>query len=434
MSKKSKSSKKPFNGLWIFIGLVAISVVIGMSLYAQSIDELKKTDNQIDESKAELVPDEAEPKQATGSSEHERVDQGDAKRVKKGTYRTKAFLTTSGRASNAKWGVQGLCSFVLTYDITCDSEIMSEPEVTPGGEIKIQEKRTFQEFSTMVEVSKTDLRLDLFRTMPLDDIFNTLTASGRILLMIKNNPYTPMIGGGMVAVSEMTSAILKGVDGMGIRWLLGKIGIKNLPKSVEDVLNDFVAKKVKTIVKPSNLQGKTYLLTYYQPKNGPMRVDFKREDGTAMTESEMLVLRRANAFMHAKIIPDKNSREWKNDREWTFDASEMESVFDPYVDGSYRGEVTVKRLADDKKGNWVLSVQPCRIYIKSDEGRTTGELRIRNGKATADTDNVIVKNLVIEGIGRMKRLTKHHLLFQARFEGDCDYNGILITEEIKKDK
>ncbi len=431
MSNETKNSKKPFNGLWIALGLVAISVATAPSLYAQSKEALSNNDNQPSVPTVECAPEEDGPTQKVGSSEHERVDQGDAKRVKKGVYRTKAFLTTSGRASNAKWGLQGLCSFVLSYDITCDSEIMSEPEITPGGEIKIQEKRTFQVFSAMVEVSKTDLRLDLFKTMPLDDIFNTITLSGRILSMIKNNPYTPLIGEVMSITSQMTAEVLRGVDGMGVRWLLGKIGIKSLPPSVEDVLNDFVAKKVKTIVKPSNLQGKTYLLTYYQPKNGPMRVDFKREDGTAMTESEMLVLRRANAFMHAKIIPDKNSREWKEDKEWRFDASEMESVFDPYVDGSYRGEVTVKRLNNDAKGNWVLAVQPCRVAIKSDEGRTTGELRIRNGKATADADNVIVKNLVIEGTGTMKRLTKHHLLFKARFEGGCDYNGILITEELK---
>lgn len=449
-----KEEKKSFNGLWIVLALIIIPVCLYLS--ARSGHEQVFGDNNKDkESSAAQVdgngpviknvvnpnnkdlPQVAVAKTLAADDAlkqppkivRKRLESEATKRLTTSPQNIKTVLTTTGRAENANWGVRGMCAFVLTYFVDCDAEIISKDE-TPGGELKVVEKRTFNTVRQELQLSEADAALALYETLPLDQVFTAVKVVGGVLVAC-GEPTCAGIGETLAEVGGSVDLALKGIDGRNARGLLSTLGV-SLPNSVEEKINDFVNKKVKDIFKPSNLEGKSYLLTYYQDKESgaPLRVDFTYADGSEIkTQEEYLVLRRANAFMDSKFVPDKSCSPGDT---WTVDSSEFDCLLDPYVEGAYCGDVTVERLDNDKDGDWRLGVKPCNVSVISDKGKTTGEIRIEGGEAKVDAQNVFVKSMVVTGKGSMKNLTTHHLLFKARFEGDCGFRGTLSTQPIKR--
>lgn len=341
----------------------------------------------------------------------------------------KTVLVTTGRAENANWGVRGMCSFVLNYFVDCDAEVVSKKE-TAGGEIKVVEKRTFKIIRQDLQLSESDVELALFETLPLDKAYMAVKGVGELLLMC-GEPTCMGIGESMADGADVAIGALKAVDGKNVRGLFNTLGV-SLPDAAEKKINDFVIKRVNDIIKPSQLEGKSYLITYFQDKDSgaPLRVDFTYADGSEIkTEEERLVLRRANAFMDSKFVPDKSCSPGDT---WTVDSSEFDCLFDPYVEGAYCGDVTIERKDNDKDGDWIIGMQPCNVSVRSDNGRTTGELRIESGNAKVDAKNVFVKSIVITGKGSLTNLTPHHLLFKSRFEGDCSIRGTMVTKPINR--
>lgn len=438
------ATEKPFNFLWIVLGLAGLSIVLGVCLLLR----LKPDGNP----PVTLAGDGDEGVVLTGatnspvviakSSEKDNklkqvpriyrtpLDPEATKRLSTGPKKIKTILETKGRAENANWGVNGMCSFVLTYSIDCDAEIVSKTE-TPGGEIKVIEKRTFNAVRESLQLSEADVAFALYETLPLDQTFKVMQFAGGLMYEF-GTPTLKAIGEGLTEGSLVTDQVLKKIDGKNARALLKGVGI-DVPREVEDKVNEFVNKKVKDIFKLSDLDGKSYLITYYQKKDSgkPVRVDFMYADGRGIeTQEEFLVLRRANAFMDANFVPDKNCSPGDS---WTIDSSAFDCILDPYVDGAYCGDVTVERRDDAKGGDWVLGIRcPCNVSVMSDQGRTDGELRIESGEAKVDAKNVFVKEMKVSGTGAMNNLTPHHLLFKSRFDGNCTFTGVLTTEEIRK--
>lgn len=352
--------------------------------------------------------------------ERPRVEGGAVKDLKVSPQVVKTVVVTSGKAANADWGVKGTVSFALRTLIDCEVEILELKEL-PNAEIKVVEKRTYSTVRQQLELSEADLSLSLYETLPLDTVFGLITT----------------LGGGIPAVSGVVAAnaTLKAIDGTSVRKILDKFSV-SVPRDLENTLNGFLSEKIKTYIpmKPSDLEGKSYLITYYQEKEQggrkalPLRMDVCKADGSReLTDEEWMVLRRANAFLDCSFTGNKKKHEVGD--KWVVESGDFECLFDPYVEGRYKGKVTIERKPDEKNGDWNLEVHPGTVAIVSDEGRAAGEVRIENGVALLDAGTSVVKSLALTGKAAAKKLSKHHLLCTARIEGMCDYSARMSVKE-----
>ena len=362
-----------------------------------------------------------------------RLKPGAANRLHTKPQKIITTVQVTGRAENADWGLSGIRPFVLTYLIDCDAEILEKSE-TPGGEIKVVEKRTFNNVVEQLNLGKMeDARLSLYDTLPITLLLDTTKVFAPLLLCSSYTrlSYTQsrlfvkigidMIDGGLRAIDKQS------VPGI-LRDILSMFNV-NQPDKIIKQVNDFLCNRVKLILKPSELEGKSYKITYYQDKTSgsPLRMGFTYADGSPIkTQEEFFVLRRANAFLDSKFVPDKNCSPGDT---WRVDSSEFEGILDPYVDGGYYGEVNVERIENDKQGNWQIVMKSNNLSIRSDNGLTTGEVYLKDGHAQVDADNAIIKTMIVRGRGKMKNITPHHLLFNSRFEGDCTFVGSLVTKD-----
>lgn len=431
------SEMKTITGVSIIVALITIPILLYLSI--QSGNKTLRSGEQRNAQKQENIRGEKKPelvvvKEPVSKLKHspkivrKRLEPESTKRLSVSPQQIRTVLITSGRAENAKWGVKGMASFVLTYYVDCKAEIIEKSE-NAIGEIKVVEKRTYTRSVQELELSDTDVGLSLYDTLPLDKLFMVVSAVGECLAYT-GEPESMVVGETMKEVASIADSALRAVDGKSLRGTLQMFGV-DMPKKVEQNILAFTQGKIKSMFKPDILEGKSYLITYFQDKESgvPLRVDFTYADGKPIeTEEEWLVLRRANAFMDSNLLPDKNCSPGDV---WAVDSSEFDCVLDPYVDGAYSGNVMIERKDDDKSGDWILAVRPGDVSIISDTGKTTGELHIESGEAKVDSDNAYVKAMVITGKGAMKNLTKHHLLFKSRFEGMCGFRGSVVTEPIR---
>ena len=161
-----------------------------------------------------------------------------------------------------------------------------------------------------------------------------------------------------------------------------------------------------------------------------MMVDFKNEDGSDITdEEEQMVLKRVNAFIDYHLVPDRGCNPGDI---WTVYAEDMQELFDPFVKGKYVGRIKVFRKSNAPNGDWVIEMRPGMVNIIGEGGSSTGSLRITRGEAKMDPANVSLNNLFAEGTVQMQKLTRHHLLFTAKVDGWCKFQGRVITEPLEK--
>lgn len=341
----------------------------------------------------------------------------------------KTKLIMTGRAQKADWGFEGMGSFILTFCVDCKAEIRSR-DVTSRGEIKVVEKRTFSRARQGLKVSEADVKLDLYNTLPLADSFSILEKLGEGLSAV-----VPAARGPAVAVTGVDMFLQK-IDGTSVRGLLKTFGV-SVPVRLEEAVNRFLSAKLVSVmpVKPSDVEGRSYLITYYQdPVTGdkvapPMRVDVRHaDDNSQLTDDEWALLRRVNAFIDSDVIDTDTMKVGETKY---VDARDCECLFDPYVEGSYSGGLTVERMADNKKGDWVLEVRPGNVSIVSDEGRTTGEVTVKEGKAAVDAGKLLIREMDIRGEAAANQLNPHHLLFKARMGGKCDFTCKMTVEDAK---
>lgn len=357
------------------------------------------------------------------------VKGGVTEKLKKGEpQKLSLVVQTSGRASDANWGLKGSGSFVLNTLVECESEIIEKKE-TVKGNIKVVEKRTFTLAKQSLSVFDTDVSLALYETLPMKEALQCAKSIGAVLGCI---PPSAGAGASTIGISKAVEVASQKYDGKSAKDLLSYFGV-NVPKKFKDKINDFIAKEVKTdkLMRTEDIEGKTYRITYIQSAEGrPMCVDIKRfNDNETMSEQEKLLLRRANALLDWQILKGES---YEVGREWKVDSSDFECLFDPYVEGSYSGEVVVRREANDADGDWTLKVKPGFVSIVSDKGKTTGKVRIDDGSAKIDEPNCRVKSMQIVGKAGARNLSEHHLLFTSHVEGECSFRAILTSAPREK--
>lgn len=332
-----------------------------------------------------------------------------------------AEFAMTGKGRDAKWGLGKLANFQYTVRVEAKSEILSK-KTLPTGKIEVHEKRTFIRVYDSIVASDVDFVLAL-DTLPVNELSKAINATGVLISSWSGNPAA---GTAIIAAKNMLYQNLEKVDGKGLRALLGLVGISP-SVNFEEKLNELAGSQLtKAIGMMRTISGKSYLINYLQEVSGqPMMVDFKNSDGSEITdEEEQMVLKRVNAFIDYHLVPDKNCSPGDN---WTVYAEDMQELFDPFVDGRYTGKISVVRKTNAENGDWVIAMRPGTVNIIGEGGTTTGSLRIESGNAKMDPKSVSLNDVFVEGTAKMQKLSRHHLLFTAKIDGWCKFQGRAIT-------
>ena len=328
----------------------------------------------------------------------------------------------TGRGEDAKWGVTKTASFICTGIVIADSEIVSK-EVLPDGKIKITEIRTFRTVQDSIVVSDVDVKLALFDTLPLKSFSSLVDAAA-------------IVWASMTGDAESSAAVLTGknyvgkklrdIDGTGIRSLLGATGLE-APGAVKETVDKFAEAALRKAlggIRP--ISGKSYRITYCQEASGqPLYVRITYSDGEEVTdEEEQLVLKRVNAFIDYDVVPDMDCEPGDI---WTVETRNIQELFDPYAEGSYSGAIAVERKVNTPEGDWDLELKPSVINVINAANNTTGYYNLHRGYARVNPEQATVSELFGTGTARLQKLSKHHWLFTARLNGECEFQGRLVS-------
>ena len=397
-----------------------------------STSETSSSNAQHGKTSSEAKPTKTNKVGARHDITRKRLEPKSVERLRAEPYVIRCVTTTSGKAENSDWGISRRGSFLLTSYVDCEIEILERKE-TVGGEIKVVEKRTYTRATQELDVSEADVSLSLYDTLPLEGVLDAVKGVGVLLAAY---PPATEAGVAMAGGANKVDGVLRAIDGRSARDTLQKFGVK-IPKSLEDKVNAFISKKFKTYIpfSPSDIEGKSYLFTYYQDaetkgyKVPPLRVNVKRADGSSdLSDKEWMVLRRANAFLDSSF---RGQKEFKVGDTHEIESGDFECLFDPYLEGSYCGKIVIERKPD-RDGEWYLTVQPGSVAIVADDGRSGGELRIEKGEAKFNDETSVLRAMVVSGKVAAKKMSKHHMLFNARIEGMCDFRAALTTEDKHK--
>lgn len=355
-----------------------------------------------------------------------------------GIIRTnKGRFIISGRGEDANWGFSKTANFQYTADVISDSEVL-EKNVLPGGKIKVTELRTFRHVADSMVASDADFKINLKDTVNIKAISKAIDVAAGLWTAGTGDVTT---AGGVKVVKDFAEKQLENIEGQSVSGIAKRIGeflgfegdAQTLVQKGLDKLAG--AKLTKALGNVRKISGKSYLVSYYQEADGqPLHATFKNEDGSDIfDEEEQMVLKRVNSFMNYALVPDKKCRPGDT---WKADASDFQELFDPFVDGEYRGTLKLKREADNADGDWIVSAAPAEIRIVSvsgtGNGKSTGALQLKHATATLDPKTITLKRMEVDGDARLTKLSKHHWLFTAKLSGDCAFEGVLFVEEKKK--
>lgn len=326
-----------------------------------------------------------------------------------------------GRGEDAKWGIGKVANFQYNIFILAESEIISK-EALKNGTIKVEEIRTFNKVQDSIVVSNVDFKLAI-DTLPIDTFSKMIDG-----VAVGYTSFTGDAAGGAAIVEgkRYLEEKLRSIDGTSVRQLLGIVGFQPTP-DIEAMLNRMAsAQFTKALGVVRSISGKSYKITYYQEKNGqPLMVTFKHADGSEITEEEeRMILKRINAFIDYNVVPDGECRPGDS---WSIAAEDMQEVFDPFVDGTYTGNIKAIRKSNAENGDWSIAMSPSSINVVADNGATTGSLQLNRGYAFVNPEKLCVNEMFVEGKAKLAKTSRHHLLFTARIDGLCDFQGRIVT-------
>lgn len=335
----------------------------------------------------------------------------------------KGMFVTTGRGSDAKWGVAKVMNFRYNVNVKATSQIVSR-EPLSSGLYKVEEIRTFDEVVDGLLVSDFDLQIRL-DTLPVDTFFQFMDIVTTIYTFTTGDlPTGALVKAGEAYVKEK----LKKIDGQSLRDMLKTAGLE-IPSELDKYINMLInASMLQAMGGARDISGKKYKLTWYQDEAGqPFFFKYSYKNGSEVTnESEKLILKRINTFIDYYLAPNSNCKPGDS---WTVSADKIQDAFDPFVDGVYIGSIGVKRNQNEG-ADWKLELLPSEIHVRSEvENETTGELKIEGGYAKLEPKSVTLKELFVEGTANLRKVSNHHILFTARIEGDCKFQGRLFSLE-----
>lgn len=341
-------------------------------------------------------------------------------RVKSRVMRGEFQLT--GHGEDAKWGVTKTATFLCTGIVIADSEIVSK-EALPDGKIRITEIRTFKTVQDSIVVSDVDIKLAMFDTLPLKSFSSMVDAAAIVWASMTGD------AGSSAAVLTGKNYVenkLRDIDGTGIKSLLGATGLE-APEAVRNTFDKIAGaafRKALGGIRP--ISGKSYKITYYQEASGkPLYVKITYSNGEEVTdEEEQMVLKRVNAFIDYDVLPDLDCEPGDT---WTVETRNIQELFDPFAEGSCSGAIAVERRVNTPDGDWDLQLKPSVINVINAGNNTTGYYNLHRGYARINPEEATVSELFGTGTARMQKISKRHWLFTARINGECEFQGKLVS-------
>jgi len=259
-------------------------------------------------------------------------------------------------------------------------------------------------------------------TLPLEAFDKASNLAIGVCGAIFGFPAGPIIWG-----KDQLAKLVKKIDGVSIKDTLNSIGLWKpdfdeiaCQLCGEGPLKGFIKGKFKQI------EGKSYKIIYLQDAdNMPLIFHYTYEDGTPVTnDEENLILDRVNALIDHHSVPNINCKVGDT---WRISAENIQECFDPFVDGTYTGEISVNRMSNDDHKNWVLKLDPAQINVIGKHGSVTGSLRLKDGKAIVNPNAYSVTDVSVEGEATLRKLSRHHILFTTHLAGACQFEGRLIS-------
>ena len=362
------------------------------------------------------------------------------KRLHNGPVIVSSLFEAKGKAEHASYGKAFTGSYYYTTTVQARSEVKEKDEDEASGRIRVVERRSFEQARDTIALYDIDIKLAL-DTLPLKDVHQWCVSAGSLVTAISTacgHPEIGAIAGTLTAGAEGWYRFLEKIDGTSAREMLGAFGV-NVPTNINVFLNNCFTRMAQRELSNvhsmlQTIEGKSYLITYTQAASGlPLNVDFENEDGSPITDAEWEILRQANIFLDANMIPDTRCR--VGDR-WTVWADEVQELFGAAGDGRAEGKIRVVRDEDQPDGDWTIRMEPSTIQFLSADGSAAGTMEFKKGQGLVDAGNASVKVLQATASGNLAKMNqKRHLLFFTfvkRINGDSNLRFSLSTTPAPK--
>lgn len=355
------------------------------------------------------------------------VKKGDVDRLprKDEPQKITSLFEVTGKGTLAASGGAGDVSFYYLMKTVATSRIEDKEEFE-SGKIRVTEIRTFSEAKEAMKVSDVNLRIDL-STVPVDAIANTGYLIGGIVSLFE--PDTGLEIANTVAEFRNTIDSFDGADAKPAFDMLKRFGI-DVQRIISEPVEGYLKGLLENVHSHVNaVTGKSYRFIYWTDKAGePIRVRYENVDHSPISHEEQNVLNYVNLFIDCHVLPDKNCRPGKS---WPINPASIGAMFGAVADGTCSGEVTVRRVDDGNRpdGNWELSIDPAPITFYSKDHRPVGNVKIRGGKGIGDGRRAILRELQIDGTGKLRKKESDTYLwfyeFITKTEGDCQFRSTI---------
>lgn len=333
------------------------------------------------------------------------------------------LFEVTGKGTKAGYTMAGDVSFYYLMKTVATSKIEDKEEFE-SGKIKVTEIRSFSEATEVMEISDVNLRVDL-STVPVDAIENTGYLIGGLVSL-----FSPNAGADIVAnVAEFRNGIdaIDGGNAKPVFDMCKKFGI-DVQRIISEPVEGYLKGLLEDVHSHVNaVTGKSYRFIYWTDKAGePIRVRYENIDHSPISDEEQNVLNYVNLFIDCHVLPDRNCRPGDI---WPINPTSIGAMFGADTGDTCSGEITVRRGNDLPDGNWSLSVDPATITFYSKDRRPNGNVKIRGGKGIGDGRRAILRELQIDGTGKLRKKESDTYLWLYEFitktEGDCQFRSTI---------
>lgn len=370
---------------------------------------------------------------------HRPLEPEATKRLHDGPVIVSSLFEASGRGDWSNKGIEARGSYLYTIAVTGRSEVVT-CETTNAGGVHVVERRKFLSSRDNLSLSKVDVAIAL-DTLPVDQVRDwAIDGCGTVTTIAGFCGQPEIAVGASLAAAEIEGwyRILKAIDGVSVRGILGYFGV-DIPDSVDK----WASKRFQEIAKREldtvhaciqSIEGKSFLITYEQEASGkPLDVSYRNEDGSPISEAEWEILRQANLFLDQNMVPNTRCRVGDSWKVW---ADEVQELFGVAGNGRAEGQILVTRTANQANGDWTLKLSGTEISFRDDHGTVAGKMKLRDGNGLVDADKASVKTLHATATGSLAVLNKErHMMFfdfVKRLRGDANLRFSLSTEPVSE--
>ncbi len=334
-----------------------------------------------------------------------------------------SLFEVTGKGTLAAVGGAADVSFYYLMKTVATSTI-EEKEELESGRIKVTEIRSFSEATEIMKISDVNLRVDL-STVPVEAIANTGYLLGGVASLLDSSLGLAVTG----AVTDLRNSVdsYDGADMKPVVDFLKDFGI-DVQRIISEPVEGYLKGLLDEVHSHVNaVTGKSYRFIYWTDKAGePLRVRYENVDHSPITVEEQRVLDYVNLFIDCHVLPDKTCRPGDS---WTINPSGIGAMFGAVADGTCSGEIVVKRGNDLPDGSWSLSIDPATITFYSEDKRPVGNVKLGGGKGVGDGRRAIVRELQIDGKGKLRKKESGAYLwifdFITKTEGDCQFRSTI---------